>query len=718
MAAIIAIDDRRGRKEPDESKLKQIAAKLKARDGRAPSIRQIAERARREGLRVSRDRLTRMFPPAPKPEISARIRERRFVDLSMVYFAPGLTVLGFVSNDAECLRALDPGNKGGAMLPPTLTSGDRARVLECARLAALMKLKYGERAAPDWDDLLNLVHRMPKEGQRLFYIVSDSKMIPRRVESALRGIAAKLPTRIRRVKSPNLAFRRMLSPRLASLGAGYFPTLGDTVRRLADLVGQRYKPISLCQAPEVRDKAMKLRVSLEKRLQSLGVHVSVGYIKVKQLLSRSDLSANEPHARPALVAPWPVDFSLIRISQKESPKDSNLIPLSFRGVEEVLARLSHDKLRARTKRIFELQDQYMNQHANEDMLACASFFSGPKDNFLGTDFFQILGPLHKVSHEAKMFYSVLLLLCYDPDTLLPPKDIGADAKRDRFAAAYSTFMREAAAHVDKCLGSLSLASLRKHDPKLDEDELDDMRGALKLAMLGRLMRVWKSGLDEATRRMTMAVFKIAQDRRLMSEMIGKIEAVQQTRHPADAIGMLSEISTLFAGIWPTVAVSRRHLRNFIRVHAKWMAKQHARQRLGKKVIPGVNTEALISDRERTAGFSGRLEDKATPEVTAAPPPESVEELLAERLESATPLLNEEEVMDWWLRLLTALRRCAERKERVRLGVLTAMFPRCIGKLLNSTADEFKRNGWKNFSGKKLHQELEAFFAAHVQSAGG
>jgi hypothetical protein len=278
---------------------------------------------------------------------------------------------------------------------------------------------------------------MPKEGRWLFCVACNPKKIPRRVESALQSIAAKTPATICRVSSPDLALRRMLSPRLASLGAGYFPTLGATVRDLAGLGGHRYRSVSLAQLPAVRDKAMKLRVGLEQQLQSLGVHVWVGPIKVKRLLSRSDLSANEAHERPALVAPLPVDFHLITISE-ESPTDSDLIPLSFEGVEDVLARLPMDKLLARTKRIFELQDKFQEKHANEDMSACASFFSRPNDNFLGMDFFAVLRPLTKVAHEVVTFYGVLLLLCYDPDTLLPPTDIVTGVKRGHFAAAYAT----------------------------------------------------------------------------------------------------------------------------------------------------------------------------------------------------------------------------------------------------------------------------------------
>jgi len=732
--AILGIPDSRGRKDPEENKLRDIYEVLRKETGDEPSIRQVTKRARREGLHVSRDRAARLFPEKRQPRINVRKQARRFVDLSLVHFDQGLTVLGFVTNDVPSIEVLSPTDcKMSVMLPAVPSSADRARVLEFNRIVALITQRYPLPATPDWKALLTFIRLVPAEKLRLFYIAGASE-IPQEVKDALRVVSAGARPVIRYVKTPNYPLIRMLSREFALFGAGWFPTLGDTLERLEDAFNRSCSPISLAQTPVVRDQAIRLRLALERKFESMGIHLFVGPKKAERLGGRSSLGGDYGSGEPALREPMPIDFPLFQIADSpvaaSSAADSDCIALSFDGVEEVLSALPFKHLEDRSRRIIELQDKFLATHAGENMLNCAAFFQRPGGNFLGPEYFSELDPNHKLMSDVlKTFWSVLLLGSFDSDTLFPPNGIGEAAGRCPFAVAYLEFYEKAVTHVNEEIRSMQrFREFSDYRVAFGEDSLDDLLGAVALHMIGRITRIWKAGLDEATERSTIASLRAVElVQKLKGEVDRLIDAFLDANDPAPQMEMADRANALLArfkdcykGIWPTVTVSRLHLKNSIMVTAKRMAKHQLLRRGKGKVVPGVNTLAFVSAKEKESGSPGVEEEKekeevgpqiTSPEATA---PETLEELLRERLQSAGTAMGGEEIVSWWRRFLTALRLSAEQQKPPSLGRLEREIPQKIRSLLKVTGREFSTNAWKGPNAKKLHKELEAFLASRSQ----
>jgi len=711
MPMILAIADARGHKSPDADKIRNIYETFKKENGRIPSIRQLAKAARKGDQHVSRDRLAIMFPERPEPRINPRVLGRRYIDLSIVHFQPGLTVLGYVTNYAPCIEVMSPSEKlMSVMLPTVRSTADRSRVLEFNRIVALISGRHHAPSKPDWEALLELVRQVPAEGLRLFFFIGAAR-VPGKVKDALSVVSGGERPEIRFVETPNFPLVRMLSPELSILGAGCFPTLGDTVERLEGVRESGFRIISLAQAPVVRNLALKLRLALERKLESIGVHVTVGENKAGRLLGRSALAKDPASSAPALRAPTPIDFSLFQIADapsEDSPwseEDSDRIALCFDGVEEVLAGLSPKHLEAETERIIEMEEAFLKTHAGKDMLSCARFFMPRGGNFLGPEFFVALAPKRKLmSNPLKACWAALLLHSFDPDMLTPPAGIEKTAGRSRFALAYAAYLEKATDSIDVSIRKIgSIPILKNYASAFGESAKENLLSAVRVHQIGRLARIWKAGLDEATQRITCATLEMA-----------PLACHMEVERVPDVNKALEDLDRHFREnrIWPTLTVSRRHLEIIVRYWAKRAAQRELSRRGKGKVIPGVNTIAFVYDKE-TQHEAGGVREETVGGSDPTPPAETLEELLRERMPWRA--MAKEDHIVWWRRFLAVLRLAAEQRRPPNLGQLARRIPPKTRKLLTLAGQEILTKAEKGRHGLKLYKEIEAFLAPRTQA---
>jgi len=732
---ILAIKDTRGRNAPEEDKLKDIYEALKKETKDVPSIREIAKRARKEGLHVSRERLAKLIPKK-STRINPRTQARRFVDLSLMHFDRGLTVLGFSANYAPSLEVLRPtGDKMSVMLPSVPSSSDRARILELNRIVSAITRRYPSSAKPDWRELIKFLQRVPPEKARLFYIAGASK-IPRKVKDALRAVSAKIEPRICTVKSPNYPLFRMLSREFAVFGAGWFPTLGDTIERLSFAYSHPCLPISLAQAPNVRNQAMNLRMALERKFEAAGVQLCVGPQKAKRLACSPSLSKYPGSTEPSLIAPMPFDFPFFTVADspnRAAPRDAtdpDRIALCFEGVEEVLSALPFEAIEARSKSAIQLQEKFLETRKGQDMLNCAAFFQPPGGNFIGPEFFSALGAIcGPMGSEQMTFWSALLLLSFDPDMLLAPECLEKAAGKGRFPDAYAKFLEEVGAQVEEGLQKIQKSKgFSYFRNQFGEDEFQDLFAKVRKHMIARVNRIWKAGLDEATERITVATLGKASRKetleseaeRICTASMGAVDPARQTEVAAEAGKLLERLQERYRRIWPTLTVSRRHLFRSMRNAAVHEAKHSPGSRGKGKLVPGVNTVAVVSAKEKESGSPGVLEEEVASRKnpSEAATPETLEELLSERLQGHRQVPGKADIILWWRRFFVALRLTVEERKPVCAGRFVRALPKAIRDFIELSGQELYEESRPGPKAKKLYQKLEAYFASRTRVGPG
>lgn len=486
--------------------------------------------------------------------------------------------------------------------------------------------------------------------------------------------------------------KELMRPEIYYLGAGYLPTMADTLLRLTLAGGGTCGRICIHQSAAARTDALWLRGRLQSILSEQGIRVRLGARQAFRLGRHVRFKveeSSEEELGTALLVPSPID---LRLFDLDEPSDIEKIHLDFAGAEHVLARSGVDDLVRRFRKALNMQSAFAASRRSEPMLKCAEFFCAADTPLFGITSVMGLRPdFRKMTSAHRAVWAAYVLTLFDPD-VLQPDSTAVGTKGMPFHRALADFLTNGAQFIESWRERTPSAHERDgRVPYIAEEAIE----ATVVVMEQRLSRVWKFGMDEAARRFADAI-KLASEK--------KFHGTDWRKDPQGAIILLKDY---FKKAWPTVWVSRKR----INLQARWLFRSIfsdllKRQKQSVQIV--FDGESKFADEGKTGSVPEAILVTDPVNSPADGQLETPEMLVRERLKTPIAASDTNGLTKWYGRLLAAVRMAVEADANEPLLPPDVLPPR-EAVLLRQAVERSLRGG--NLAGvaKKLREGLENFF---------
>jgi len=687
---ILGIRDARGSHGADQASLEAVIRECYLKN-EAVSTRQIRKEAKRRGLRADRGRIGKLRDELNlginKVEVRAQqVASSHFIDLAFVHLQEQLTVLGFAAKGCDAwverISKLEKDEAPAPLIAPT--SADRARLT--AFTAQLIEIKAALEGgdSPNWEVLLNDLDSA--DDKIVFFHVFPGADFPTEVSERLREFG------------PMLAFDRdwllkeLMRPEMFYLGAGYLPTMADTLERLTLAAGGTSGRICIHQSAAARTDALWLRLRLQQELAEHGIRVRLGTRQAFRLGRHVRIKAegsSDEELGTALLVPSPIT---LRLFDLDEPSDLDKIHLDFTGADQVLARSAIDDLVRSFRKALNLQSAFASSRKSELMLKCAEFFCAADTPVFGIT--SVMGrrpDFRKMTSAHRAVWAAYVLTLFDPDAL-QPDSTSVGTKGMSFHRAHEDFLTSGALWIESWRERIFRVYEKDgHVPYVTEEAIE----ATVAAMEQRLSRVWKFGMDEAAQRFANATERATKE---------KFHVTDWRNDPQKAISLLE---VYFDGVWPKVWLTRTK----ITLQAHWLFRStHAdlRKRRDKSTQIVFDDESKHDEEGEPGGVPKTVVVADSGNSPADVQSETPEMLIRERLKTPISAGDERRLATWYGRLLAAVRRAVEDDAGAPLLPPDVLPPREAVVLCEAVKKSLQGGNLAGVA-KNLREAIEKFF---------
>jgi len=686
---ILGILDSRGSHGASDERLVELIKECYAKSGDV-STRQIKHEGKRRGLRADRGRIEKLREQLnlgrdQVTQRAKRVEALQYIDLTFVHLQANVIVLGFAAQGCdewvERIVKLQEDSAPAPLIAPT--SADRARLTDFVRQLVETRAAL-EGDEPNWELLFKDLE--DAEEKIVFFHAFAETDVPAGVSMRLRQLAPVVHF------DRDWLLKELMRPEMFYLGAGYLPTMADTLQRLAVAKGGTSETICIRQSAASRTDALWLRSRLQETLSEQGIRVRLGVRQAFRLGRRSSLKvegSSEENPGTALLVPCPIALRLFRLDE---PDDAEKIQLDFAGADHLLARTSMDDLVRRFRQALNLQSAFASTRGSEPMVKCAEFFCAADTPIFGIT--SVMGrrpDFRKMTNAHRALWAAYVLTLFDPDVLQPESHVG-DSRAVLFCRAIEDFRSGAAQWIESWRETTLRFHKKDHCVRYAAEEAIE---ATVVAMEQMLSRVWKFGMDEAAKRFAAAIERASKE---------KFHGTDWRKDPQEAI---TQLGGYFEGVWPTVWVSRKAI--------QWRARRLLKSTSSDIVARRKKSVRSVSEKGTQDAYGEENGDG--PDVVISSDlnnswvdaqSETPEMLIRERLEHPITAGDDRRLAAWYTRLLAAARLASEYHSNRPL-LLPGVLPRPTAMLLRNAVQKSLEGGNLAGVGKRLSEALEKFF---------
>jgi len=683
---ILSIRDTRGSHGADEDRLVELIEKFceDSEDGSNVSTRQIKQEAERRGLRADRGRIEKLREQLNLGKDEAAARAKRvsslhYIDLAFVHLQEQVTVLGFAAKGCDDwvqrIGKLEKEEAPAPLIAPT--SADRARLTDFTRQLIETKAALEGGHSTNWQLLLKDLESAD-EKIVLFHVFSGADL-PTEVSKRLRQLATVMDF------DRDWLLKELMRPEMFYLGAGYLPTMADTLQRLALAGGGTSGTICIHQSEAARMGALWLRHRLQIVLSEQGIRVHRGTRKAFRLAKRAKLNpeGSSEYSGTALLVPSPLELPIFRLDE---PSDFETIKLDFTGADDVLARSRVDDLVGLFNRVLRLQQAFAEGHKTEPMLKCAEFFCAPNVGLSAIR--DVMGrrpDFRKMTKDVRAIWAAYVLTLFDPD-LLQLDFESNDPMEGFFTKAFEQFRVGGAEWIEAWRVRALRANARTDGVRPVVEEAVE---ATVVVMVQRLSRVWKFGVDEAAQRMATAIERVSRE---------KYHGTEWRKNPQESIPRLA---AYFEGVWPTVWISKRTVEAYA-----FKVFRYARADFRKQ--SGKSDRIAFDDEENAGGIPERMLVTDSDNSPIEEPADTPETLIRNRLNTPIAEGEDRRLAAWYAQLFGATRRFIEKDAKAEL-LPPDVLPPQLASLLREAVQRLRAGSKCTKAGNDLREALEKFF---------